>query len=477
MLHTNVQQLLQKHVEAISLASNPGIGMDILIVVTNNKQQQRYWQGRLSFSNSKVIVVEEDWPGGAGNALGTLYAYQKACVDAKKRYGINLLEQQKAGAAVAMYHTAGQGTRLAPLPGSESNNKSAVKLPCQHRNSSELVTILEAVIQQTAIFAPTRGGRLSVFWGDQIFVPSLTPKDSFSPASILASVAPMPTREQWIAKGLSRYGLVAIAKDGSAKQLEKLDYDTLLKLVDDGILSNEDHFGTSLGSFSISYDLLKTFLDEFSSELTSKKGKLDSDPHWWMALTLDKETYVHVMEAKGVDRMSAERHHNRMQALDIEQPILTALDVGQELYWWDFGTIRSYYDSCMKMTLDTPEGMAIRTFFGAELDETNSIVIGSHINQPHLHNSVIVDVNAEQLNTHSSVIIHSSFRDATCNHCLLYNVEEPNNLQFPSETVRADVNDCKMITHLDSNGSKDWNTRLAENPVSYAELYKINESR
>ena len=30
----------------------------------------------------------------------------------------------------ALYHTAGKGTRLAPLPGAENNNKPGVKLPC-----------------------------------------------------------------------------------------------------------------------------------------------------------------------------------------------------------------------------------------------------------------------------------------------------------------------------------------------------------
>ncbi|CAM9727646.1 unnamed protein product, partial [Sphacelaria rigidula] len=29
-------------------------------------------------AHATVLAVYEDWPGGAGNALGTLYAYQKA---------------------------------------------------------------------------------------------------------------------------------------------------------------------------------------------------------------------------------------------------------------------------------------------------------------------------------------------------------------------------------------------------------------
>ena len=83
----------------------------------------------------------------------------------------------QGGWAVAIFHTAGKGTRLAPLPGSENNNKPGVKLVSTMtigREKTEL-TILEAVIRQTNSYAPYRKGRCSVFWGDQIFVPSAGP--------------------------------------------------------------------------------------------------------------------------------------------------------------------------------------------------------------------------------------------------------------------------------------------------------------
>lgn len=62
--------------------------------------------------------------GGAGNALGTFYAFQNAEKLASSRYGIDISSQLKAGSiSVGLYHTAGKGTRLAPLPGAENNNK------------------------------------------------------------------------------------------------------------------------------------------------------------------------------------------------------------------------------------------------------------------------------------------------------------------------------------------------------------------
>ena len=81
--------------------------------------------------DKKVLAVSEDWDsgGGAGNGLGTLYAWRKACRLAASKYGGNFdlaaeLAQNKVSAA--LYHTAGKGTRMAPLPASENNNKPGV---------------------------------------------------------------------------------------------------------------------------------------------------------------------------------------------------------------------------------------------------------------------------------------------------------------------------------------------------------------
>lgn len=76
-----------------------------------------------------VIAVSEDWSStsGAGNGLGTLYAFQKACLVAKEKYGADLASELMEGKiSAALYHTAGKGTRLAPLPASENNNKPGV---------------------------------------------------------------------------------------------------------------------------------------------------------------------------------------------------------------------------------------------------------------------------------------------------------------------------------------------------------------
>lgn len=267
-------------------------------------------------AGAKILAVHEDWEGGAGNGLGTLYAFHKAAKKAASEPGggVDLMQQLAAGKSVALFHTAGKGTRLAPLPGSENNNKPGVKLPGLVETGGgrqEALTILEAVIKQTGVYAPSRGGRLSVFWGDQVFVPSASPAyEATHHADILCSLAAMPTAEEWRDKGLDKYGLIAVNADGDAAQVEKVTHATAKRLLQS--LGELRGVGTSLGSFSVSHALLGALLAEFAAEIEAKRGKLDADPHFWMPMTLLKEPYQELMAQKGVDAATANAHHDRI---------------------------------------------------------------------------------------------------------------------------------------------------------------------
>ena len=76
-----------------------------------------------------------------------------------------------------------------------------------------------------------------------------------------------------------------ITNAGAACQVEKVDHATALQMTK--TLGSIKQVGTSLGSFSLTAALLSALLNEFSSELDTKKGQLDSDPHWWMPMTCD----------------------------------------------------------------------------------------------------------------------------------------------------------------------------------------------
>lgn len=124
---------------AMTSTTNPAL-FDVTIICTTDDFQATYWMERLSSGVCKssadstnnypmVLAVSEDWnsSAGAGNGLGTLYAFTKACNVAKGKYGVDLAQELMDGKiSAALYHTAGKGTRLAPLPASENNNKPGV---------------------------------------------------------------------------------------------------------------------------------------------------------------------------------------------------------------------------------------------------------------------------------------------------------------------------------------------------------------
>lgn len=220
------------------------------------------------------------------------------------------------------------------------------------------LSILEAVIKQTSVYALSRKGRLSVFWGDQVFVPSVSVL--YTPVShidILASLSVSPpTEREWSERGLEKYGVVVLTEKGGA-QLEKVSYDTAISLLRE--MGRIVSVGVSLGSFSLSSLFLSLLLDEFATELREKRGKYDSDPHLWMPLTLSLSAYLSLMRQKGVTETEAERHYTRIQGLLQRlnaHPDASALslfggvDVGERGYWWDFGQLKLYEKNVKMMT-------------------------------------------------------------------------------------------------------------------------------
>jgi hypothetical protein len=73
---------------------NPGFGFDAVVIVCGTEEQTEFWTARIENTVDQVTksgailqVVTEDWEGGAGNALGSLYAFKKAHAAVKARDG------------------------------------------------------------------------------------------------------------------------------------------------------------------------------------------------------------------------------------------------------------------------------------------------------------------------------------------------------------------------------------------------------
>lgn len=466
--------------------------MDIVIVTTGTKHEEEFWQrhlyllqGTLLKSSTRVVVTHEDWKEGAGNGLGTLYAFRKGLDKAKNLYGIDLLSEQNQGAAITVYHTAGKGMRLYPLAGSEGNNKSAVKLPSSLDRGTTL-TILDAVIKQTATLTPWLKGRLAVFWGDQIFIPSIPylpePKHHIE---ILAKIRPLPTLQEWNRLSLTQYGLVARRASGEAQLVDKCDFPSFQKFLQEKKVDVEGGFGVSLGCFTLSYPVTVALLDFFKPELDKKNGRMDSDPCFWMPLTLDRETYVEIMRNKSWSKLDAEQHYGRMQEFKEhfckQQGTLNffgTADVGANSYWWDYGTLDNYFKNNMKLVSIDAEAEAMRTFFNVRLNSDSSCLVNCDIGGGSVKNSVLIGVQADHLEVNDCLIIHSKFKKLTTHHSLLYNVQEEELFLQERGSVRADAyvegHHLKFYTTLGRDSKADWNVHLPGNPFSYEELYLEN---
>lgn len=487
-------------------------GYDVTIVCTSDAQQSAYWQDRLdrlkgvvSPANSCVVAVDEDWPGGAGNFLGTLYAWRKACARHHELTGKDLAADLEGGASVALFHTAGKGTRLAPLPGGENNNKPGVKLAAPGTPS-----ILECVVRQTGAYAASRKRRLSVFWGDQIFVPSIAMAyDAQHHVDIACALGPMPGAEEWAQRGFDKYGLIAARDDGSvAAMLEKVTHAEAA-----GQLARTEgvgRVGMSLGSFSLSADFLKALDAGFASELRAKAGKMDTDPHVWMPMTLDADAYAPLMIGKCLfDDAGARAHHARVRAIvdsfdvssgGLKGGMFGAVDVGPDCSWWDYGQVKLFVRNSLLLTEDSEDAALARRFFGVpdaarvgaaagdlgtcKVDAT-SLVSGTRAASGSIDASAVVGVSVAEVQADHAVLVNVSARRVVAPRgSVLYNIVDHSEegIVLGENEVRVGVftqDPARPYFEMRSNvaeidGGKVFKERVCGNAFSFQEVYDLN---
>jgi len=487
-------------------------GYDVTIVCCSNEHQAAFWQQRLEQAKgtvvpaaSAVVAVDEDWDGGAGNFLGTLYAWRKACAKHKELTGKDLAAELQAGASVALFHTAGKGTRLAPLPGAENNNKPGVKLPAPGAPS-----ILESVIRQTGAYAGSRRKRLSVFWGDQVFVPSVACEYKAKyHADIICALGPMPSAEEWEQRGLEKYGLIAAKGDDSvAVQLEKVTHAQATSQL--SAMEGVDRVGTSLGSFSLSAAFLSALDAGFSSELDAKVGKMDTDPHVWMAMTLGREDYAKLMLEKSLfDEAGAHAHHDRVSAIvssfDVSADGLAgmfgAVNCGPDFSWWDYGQVKLYTKNSLLLTEDSEDARLVRSFFGipdgsrvlegcslgsCEVDAT-SVVSACTAASGSVAASAIAGVATGELRADGAVLVNvAARRIIAAKGSLAYNVVDTsedgitlgeNEVRVGVFTLDKDRPYFEMRSNVaEIDGGKVFKERVCDNPFSFQEVYDLNHA-
>jgi len=390
------------------------------------------------------------------------------------------------------------------------------------------ISVLESVIRQTGLYA--RPGRLSVFWGDQVFLPTApfqVPPTHHADilCTLLGDTAPSPA--EWTAQGLDKYGVIAVVdnpnssssdsnKPLEAAQVEKVSHETATEML--GALGKIKQVGPSLGSFSVSAVFLQALCTEYAPELAAKTAKLDTDPHFWMPLTLPEASYVYLMQQKGTDEAESKRHYARMQTMkatfleannnnnqDDNMGLFGAVDVGRDACWWDYGQLKLYWDNC-RLLLEPSHGPnstqsadLLRQFLGLDgatrqLDsavadgtatDDVSYIFQSKINGGSVKDSLVANVAAASLEADGAIVVNcASAKSITAGKgAILYNIIDESGegiVVGPGEVVVGVTDESGasflLRSRTDIDGGKAWKECLEMNTVSFEEVHKKNKN-
>lgn len=454
-------------------------GFDIVIIVASNGNS-KYWEKRLKKTKkevlpkkTKILCIEEKWNNqeGAGQLLGTLNAFNLA----EKKIKIKRALKNKK--SIAIYHTAGKGKRMAPLCGAEKNNKPAIKLPRPIKidRKNNLFSLLEAVIYSTQIFSNGREGRICVFWGDQVAIPSNNiRKNIYSPIEIFGIKRKFPSSEKNWKEDWKHYGIL-IKKGEEVLQREKLTWRKIKKQT-----TGREIIFQSTGCFSVSFIFLNNLLKEFQKELRLKNVKLDIDPCLWMPLTSNKKEFLE----NGGNKKYWERINSFKKKISAkEAPLISVTDLGRKTLWWDYGNLSCYYKNILKTTGISKEGNMSRKFFAIDKffikkkgGIKKSIVINSKVNGK-IENSVILNSKINKADIKNTIIINSEIENIKGRYLVLYYLKEKNKMSpLPNEIItdiKLKENIVRMKTKISRDGKKDWEIRLPQNPFSYKKITNL----
>lgn len=376
------------------------------------------------------------------------------------------------------------------------------------------LSVLEAVIRQTGIYAGVRKGRLSVFWGDQVFLPTAdfaaAPTHHADILCTLLGAAP-PSPAEWEAQGLDKYGVIAVVESADASgasrleaaQVEKVSHGTATAML--GALGRIRQVGPSLGSFSVSSVFLQALCTEFAPELAAKTAKFDTDPHFWMPLTLPESSYISLMKQKDVDEAESKGHFDRMQAMKArflsatagdKMGLFGAVDVGKDACWWDYGQLKLYSANCLLLLEKSPQADLLRQFLGldsatrqfeASVGSTTvddvSYVFSSKVGGGSIKESLLANVAAASVEADGAIIVNCASGKSIVagKGAILYNLidESGDGIVAEPGQIIVGVTDesgdsFQLKSRIDIDGGKVWKECLDLNSSSFEAVHKTN---
>jgi hypothetical protein len=380
------------------------------------------------------------------------------------------------------------------------------------------ISVLEAVIRQTGIYATARKGRLSVFWGDQVFLPTASFQQAPTHhADILCTLlgTTAPTAEEWSAQGLEKYGVIAVVESASsdvatnkpleAAQVEKVSHETATAML--GALGKIRQVGPSLGSFSVSSVFLQALCTEYAVELAEKTSKLDTDPHFWMPLTLPEASYISLMKQKGTSESESKAHYDRMAVMkstflslaavvESSMGLFGAVDVGKDACWWDYGLMRLYSANTLLLLQNSPQADLLRQFLGLDMTtrqwesavgtaaiDATSYVFLSKLGAGSVNDSLVSNVAAASIEADGAIIVNcaSSKSIVAGKGAILYNLVDDKGEGIVAEPGQVIVgvtdesgDSFQLKSRMDIDGGQAWKECLAMNTMSFEDVHKKN---
>ena len=368
------------------------------------------------------------------------------------------------------------------------------------------------MVRQTGIYASSRKGRLSVFWGDQVFLPPSVENYKYDPTHHIDIMCTLlgdqaPTAQEWADQGLDKYGVIAVlsAENGGvaeAAQVEKVSHETATQMLEQ--LGTIAQVGPSLGSFSVSAAILNGLCEEYATELTEKVAKLDTDPHFWMPLTLPEASYIKLMSQKGVDEGTSRSHFARMKAFSesfktSQDAIATklglfgAIDVGKDACWWDYGQLKLYSQNSLLLLEDeNPECKLLRKFLGITEGPRYGVYATDNVQHDHSYafdcnlatgnvtDSILSRVTAREINADGAIIVNCAAPKITAGKgAILYNLIGDKEIVAPPGKVcvgvsSEDGSSIEIASKMDIDGGKAWKQVVEGNPLSFEEVRNQN---
>jgi len=267
-------------------------------------------------------------------------------------------------------------------------------------------------------------------------------------------------------------------------------------------LGHVSKVGPSLGSFSMSAEMLRALSHEFQSELKQKVGKFDTDPHFWMPMTLSKNDYEKLMVGKGVLLNTATSHYERISAFKKSfsdankgMGLFGAVDVGSDACWWDYGQLKLYARNNLKMLEESKDASLLRAFMGvtsrvmdsscgeAKVDSA-SCVFSSHVLEGSITGSILSKVDCNSITSEGSILVNvSASKICVGKGSIVYNIIDDseegiivNDGEVLVGVFDKEGNSMKVKSGISVDGSKAWKEIVMGNTSSFEDIHVANKN-